>query len=692
MDGFGNPQKRISRLLLLSLLLINFSDAKSDNAYGISPFPPRISIWGYEGTLGLAKGDALIPLAGNEDNIFYSDIQSKYATDDSAFLGASVGFRHVVSDARILGAYVFLDNSRSEQHDNFWFVSPGIESLGNLWDFHGNVYIPVSKEQQYGGTEFADQLGNYNFVYFTGHDQYDHLFDIYDKVGPGTDAEIGRIIPGLPNLRAYAGGYYFSIHNANDVTGAEARLEYTVNQHITLEAENSYDNVFRDSAELGVRLTIGAVNKQQVSSDIQARILDPITRNLSTISSGATTPIVQYYHDHGNMVLERSNIYFFSGNSQNSFNPNAGANNCTFEHPCNANQFNQSMLNAINSFAPNASFYLSSGDYSLDGQLDLAQGQSIFGRQDNYREPAEGDNRPILYGSLALNGNNTLDSLQLMNDGTQINGITVTNANNITINNSIIGGENNLTGYQTAITLMNAQNIIIDDSVINAYKDFPYNDFTVNGIVAQNSSVVINNSTLNVTAKGDMTNEIDVYGINAENSQITMNASQINLDANATATTNLNADAIFANSSLINIYKSTLNVLAKDDASDMETDVISSDITLNDSDLTIKDSTLNNNTIVANQDGFIIAGAYGISESNSLVNAKNNTFNVNATTSGTYLAITAALGIYEDGGSLNLSDNTFNVTGNCSTIVCEIHDIYSGDENLMSMINKINIL
>lgn len=674
MDCFSNPQKRISRWLLLSLLfVIKLSQAASIfDGYSLGFYNPRISIWGYEGTLGLAKGDGLLPLLGNEDNVILSDFQAKYATDDSALLSIGLGYRHIDNNARILGAYLFADENRSIQHKNFWFLSPGIESLGNLWDFHGNAYFPISTQRQFAGTAFADQIENYNFVNFTGHEQYDHLFDRFNEVGPGADAEIGRVVPGLKNLRIFVGGYYFSLHDISNMKGAEGRLEYHVNRYITLEGTDSYDNIFHNSAELGVRFTLGGINPNNTSTLIENRILDPIIRNVSTISSGSGAPIINVYHDQGKSILERNNIYFFTANDAVNSNSTIDPNSCTYEHPCSSSDFTQTNINLINNFVPDANFYLAGESYPLNGQLILQNGQSVWGRTNDYTQPASGNDRPILTGSLALTDNNTLDSLQVMNNDTQIIGIDVNNANNITINNLAIGGNNNTQSYETAINLNNAQNINITNSNINTIIN---TSSEAVGILANNSNFNVENSTINIVTNSS-NDSINTFGIKANNSIFTINNSNIIDTINATNSSNVNATGIAADNSDIKINNSTIAASAITDTNANGIFENATALSIGNSNLHIQNSTVATNAIANDSDGSIFLGAFGIDSADSQIEALNNNFNINAQSIGSPATMTISIGIHTAGGNLIQSGNNFNVTATCSTWNCMVENIY----------------
>ncbi|QLH41869.1 MAG: inverse autotransporter beta domain-containing protein [Coxiellaceae bacterium] len=368
------------------------------------------------GTLGIANGDLMLPLFGNNDNAFLLDGQAKYGNDTNSAISGGLGFRHVYHDARILGGYLYVDRNRFVNEgdlttENFWFVSPGIESMGNLMDLRINGYIPVSSQQENVGTSQA--------ITFSGHSEFDTTINNLNSTGPGIDGEIGLVkVPHIPHLRAYVGGYHFEPKDQDNITGASGRVEFPLNHYVALTAVDTYDNNVHNTFQVGIRLTLGGMNDDVSGKDIQRRIVDPINRNLSTQYTGTAQPVI-VSQSTGNSRLLMDNIYFFTSNDGTAFNAAQGTNNCTFEHPCSGTSFTQSTVNSIGTITNNANLFFNPGGYSLNGQLSLVEGQSIFGRSFDYTQPAVGTERAMFIGSFLPHDNNTFDSIRLVNDGNQ---------------------------------------------------------------------------------------------------------------------------------------------------------------------------------------------------------------------------------------------------------------------------------
>lgn len=448
------------------------------------PLIPRISIDGLMGNQGLAGGDMMAPLYGNPDAIFFFDIQGKTAFSTASVISFGGGFRSVQQEDRILGVYVFADRSLSNQYNAFWFVSPGLESMGRIWDFRVNGYFPTGAQRAFAGSGFADEFGNYSYVSFSGHDQLDVIVNNFEGVGWGVDGEIGRRVPFIPLLRAYVGGYHFNMNNADNINGVAGRLEYPLSRLLSVSVSDSYDNNQHNTLEAALRLTLGGVNTapRDPHQPIQQRLLDPISRNLATLGEGNGEPIVSQQEVVSNAntpvtpvtpVVERSDIWFFDPNSSTEF---VDVNSCTAEHPCSSAAFNQDTINSINSLSlgPNAAFYFKPGAYSAltDGNPDVLTDDSLYSRTPDYKAPQRG---AIFSGAFIINGLSELNAITLYNDANFIQpiGLTLNSGATVLLDNSVIGSViNNIKqAYPTAIKMTDSHLIVANHTEIYAYSN-----------------------------------------------------------------------------------------------------------------------------------------------------------------------------------------------------------------------------
>ncbi|GAH11461.1 unnamed protein product, partial [marine sediment metagenome] len=113
------------------------------------------------------------------NNNLFAYAQGKYAYEDrtwedNTYTGSfGLGFRQIVKDTAVLGAYVFGDYTSSTSGHNFWVISPGIESLERDWVFRANGYFPVS-ETRWVDEGWASEFGDYHYIELTKNQQWDH--------------------------------------------------------------------------------------------------------------------------------------------------------------------------------------------------------------------------------------------------------------------------------------------------------------------------------------------------------------------------------------------------------------------------------------------------------------------------------------------------------------------------------------
>lgn len=518
----------------------------SDSPLNGFPFYPRVTGWGLAGNNGIFLGDGMLPFVGNNDMILYTDGQSKYAAHTNAnwFGGLGVGARKVFNDSRIFGGYAFVDRSLytapNTNSETFWTFNLGLESLGQTWDFRVNSYIPITSTTINSGTFFADQApgGTVFGDHFIAHQQFGQQVTNYANTSFGFDGEVGRIIH-TPQLRAFLGGYHFSIPHTNDITGGSTRVEYAFNHYFGAVANYTYDNQFRNSIQLGLRFTLGGIPNDQTGKDIQRRLMDPITRNLATNSQGTSVPIVttQTLANNGAFVIETDDIYFFTPTGGSAYDPGQGTNNCTFENPCDGTFFTQATLDSITIFTPNANLFFEPGTYNnFAGQITINGGQSLFGRTEGFISRAQGNDRALFLGGMSLTGDNLLDSIRLLNSiagPASVIALNIQNASNIRLFNtdiqavSAVVGDSALNNNAAAIYANNSE-VTINSSTISATASITGTNTALNQAVGiggnnnsfANNTFTINNSTVSATTSvgglNNSTNQTSAIGGNAQ--------------------------------------------------------------------------------------------------------------------------------------------------------------------------------
>lgn len=490
-------------------LLISFSLFFSSSGFagGDSfPLPARLLGDGTAGTTAGTRGDLMVPLFGSERGIIYGDLQGKYYRHDSWFSGIAGGLRQTFGPY-ILGGYLFADRSESTSNKHFWSLNPGIEAMSAQLDGHLNGYFPIGSRSKTFRSAWADELGDYRFVSFSGHKQFDHILVDTETAGRGVDAEVGYRIQSFNNLRLALGGYYFNFHDMKDMRGIIGTIEYPFNDRITVLAQDSYDNLHNNTFMLTVRLRFGAINPSE------GRMLESIRRNLSTLDSGTAIPTERGWVDNGSNLVEKDHIWFFKPGGE-TFNAAEGLNNCTAEKPCTNTEITQSEVDTISSLDPIDTFDLATGYYLLDTsdteRIRLNPGQSLDGRTFDFKKPAFGNERPIAVGGIDAFGSNISNIILVNQIGysalafsqenipqtvtSQRIGMTLSGNNSLV--NSTIGTPNDLNGYSTGVRVNNATSALIIGSEINASGV----NVPVRGVDSRNAVLDIRNSIINVRA------------------------------------------------------------------------------------------------------------------------------------------------------------------------------------------------
>jgi hypothetical protein len=428
--------KKLAWLVLLLSTTPTFSAVNPPGlANSTLPLPPRASVWGSTGNNTFGEGDAMVPIFGNPNQLFFGDLALKFGDDRAWFTSLGLGGRKIFFN-NIFGAYLFADYNRTPNANYFTVINPGIEWMTNSWDSHLNVYVPVGRKDETINTYTGTALGRSNTLFFRGHALYDQLFNLLENVGPGVDLEIGHTFgPSsyIERTRFFVGGYHFAPQYTSNVNGVLVGFETPLNNKwitnkwlnnkwTTLELSDSYDNVNRNTFLITLRFTLGGLDKSG-APNIHDRMLDRIPRHLGNLYNGNGIPSQKVLVNKGRAKIIQDNIWFFVPDGTPTLV--RGLQSCTFENPCIG--LAQEQIDAINALAANANFYFAPGTYNnLTGSypsfsfyntvntgFSFYNGQNLYGRTENYMQSATGNDRPLLNDSVLLAGNNDLNDLRV---------------------------------------------------------------------------------------------------------------------------------------------------------------------------------------------------------------------------------------------------------------------------------------
>lgn len=179
----------------------------------------------------------------------FLDLEADWYKNKSWGATAGLGLRWMNREkSRVWGANLYYDYRRLHQH-GFNQVGVGFESLGKVWDFRINGYIPVGKTKfKTRTTLFDDFIGDFFMIRRE-----------YDVALTGFDAEFGIYLArcGCWALYGAAGPYYFENHDFNrHFWGGQARVALEYGRYIWIEAQGTHDKEFHSKLQGVVKVML----------------------------------------------------------------------------------------------------------------------------------------------------------------------------------------------------------------------------------------------------------------------------------------------------------------------------------------------------------------------------------------------------------------------------------------------------
>lgn len=506
---------------------------------------PRIYLTGaggYDGPNALGQGDILLPIVARYDRNIFMYGQGRYSYDNDSWASnpwtgsIGVGYRQIIANSMVFGAYILGSDTKTNTKHSIYMASPGIELLGRAWEFRLNGYLPF-KNTNWETEGWASDFGNYSYVQFKGHKEYDAKFIYHEEAGMGADTEIGRKLFSWDHLlvKGFFDGYYFRMQHNKPVYGGGAKLTFEPTNYLKFSIADTYDNHRKNVAMASLQLSIydlfSSASSRPDPNDLQHKLYAPLERNFANIGSGSdarttggpddklavapqVVPVtpddpkvddIWFFYGGGNNVAANA----LAGNSDSDDTPDG-----TYKHPYSAADFNQATLHYIYSYQGNRKLviYLSPGIYSAYTKnsshyvpLELYQGMSIYGRMGKdkgFQKPAAGSSRPVLVGALKIPSSINLNDLVLRNNvvitGFET-GISLDNSQNVVLRDVTVGANDINAGYQIGLNLSGSSALTLDDSSVYAYSDSANADAVglyANGTVSINVS---NHSLVNGT-------------------------------------------------------------------------------------------------------------------------------------------------------------------------------------------------
>jgi len=246
-----------------------------------------------------------IPLLDTCDQHFlFSDLRGVFHEEDLIAANVGLGYR-VYSDLleRTLGFYVYYDY-RDARENGFHQISPGLEVLGDTWDFRSNIYLPrVGDHRKTLPNQFA---GN------------SLLVDRFQVAMTGADMELGVPRSSARDALLFGGAYHFQGSGVPNVWGWKVRCEVELTDSIRTNLSVQDDNLFGPTVNfwMAFRFPVGRSRHQRRHQGIRNRFFEPVERLQNVVvQTEPGTPALDLTNDEPLFFLHVN----ADGNSDGSF-------------------------------------------------------------------------------------------------------------------------------------------------------------------------------------------------------------------------------------------------------------------------------------------------------------------------------------------------------------------------------------
>ena len=210
----------------------------------------------------------------------FMDLRAHVFNNGRYDFNAGIGLRSTLG-CRVYGINAYYDY-RNARHSIYNQVAIGLETLGAVFDFRLNGYLPVGKKVSAPYRPTPDGIANGNIL-----TRYK-----YEYAMSGVDMEAGFHLGSVAGVSFYlaAGPYYFKGTYGKGAAGGEARLTCAYKEYITLDLIDSCDTVFHNNVQGQIALTLPfgsspneSPAKQKCSPTLCGRMAQPVRRQEITV-------------------------------------------------------------------------------------------------------------------------------------------------------------------------------------------------------------------------------------------------------------------------------------------------------------------------------------------------------------------------------------------------------------------------
>lgn len=533
---------------------------------------------------------------------------------DNGKLAANAGFGlRYLSKSRVWGMNAYYDY-RSTKRQNYNQASAGLESLGRVWDFRINGYLPVGRKQS--------PYSHAKFHSFTGHSFL--IERKKDFAMKGTNAEAGYHLDHFRSAPLYfAAGPYYLTGKGKTTWGGQLRATVEFfHGYLKLEGNTSYDHFFKWIGQGQVSVNIPFGKRCEVSNKERCTEDRLFTRAIQRVDRYEIIPVGKQKTVAAAIdpATGQPWVFWVVNNTSHSLG--------TFEDPF------PTLLEAQNASSANQVIYVFPGDGTVNG---MSNGIVLK------------DSQQFLGASLAYSFPTTKGTVIIPAMASTSPSITNTAGDVVTLgNNNAVSGFNITTTFDSSNGIFGngISNLVARNNTFITPTTITTNGITLNSCFGQ---ILVENSVFDgFTCNDSSNNGNGIYCVSGALETLSITGNSFNNISNPSLANG--GSALFLNSSTINTVSSLSNTFNNFNNSSAGIFTQGGAITT----FNFSDNTLNN---INNSSSGIFTLGSAITTFNFSGNTINNLSN-------------GSSGIFTDGGTIttfNFSDNTFNNLNNGSS-------------------------
>jgi hypothetical protein len=179
----------------------------------------------------------------------FIDVRGHFFNNQKWAGNAGLGARYQ-GDKRIYGFNGYYDYRKSRR--SYHQMALGLESLGKIWDFRLNGYLPIGgKKSSYFHTRFSSFKDH--FLFISRKREY---------AMKGFNGEVGAHVNRIRNIPLYFTlGPYYLRGQGKAAWGGQARARLSLFDCVSMEGKVSYDPLFKwiGQGEIGLTFSLGRI-------------------------------------------------------------------------------------------------------------------------------------------------------------------------------------------------------------------------------------------------------------------------------------------------------------------------------------------------------------------------------------------------------------------------------------------------